>query len=294
MVDNTGDGAGGGTAEGGRHIDLEADYDPLAGDAGDALDGEEENVAFIGFIEHQVEEALDPPSESIRPPEERIADLLASLPNQKDLLLKIIGYCREARSPGEVDAFTVELQKTNKSVYTPVILRKLLEDSGALVYEEPELSASAPGAAEARQANTPVPEMESDVAAAMSAGLPDDEQLYLVVEKRVEGTWLSTAAALGILDALDPITDLRALLAAEEKYSEIYLRILRYCAEEPRTKPELNALVDDDPLLQSPRRYSGAFIERLNENGALEWKPRWATTAAGLKLLREHDRAEGS
>jgi hypothetical protein len=270
----------------GLELELEPEYDPLAADDADDEYEEDEDVEFIGLIERPLDKKLDVPPEPTRSPEECIADLLSSLPAQKAVLLGIIGYCREARGPADVDAFTLELQKTNRSVYTPVVLRKLLEDNGALVYVEAEDAPSDTDEAKREQAGTDNSDAIDSAAEAADSSSSDEPQ-YLVVTKRSEGTWVSTAAALGILDAIDPMSNLRALLSEEEEYTEIYLRILKYCAGAPRSKSELNDLVDDDPLLQKPRRYSGFFIDRLSESGALEWKPRWATTSVGMALLGE-------
>jgi hypothetical protein len=261
-----------------RLLDLEFEYDPLAVDDAVVAEAEDEDAEFIGLIERPVDTAIDSPEVPLRPPEKRIADLLASLSAQKKVLLGIMGFCREPQSPRAVDEFTLDLQKTNRSVYTPVILRKLLEEAGALSYEQADGEQDV-GAGDG------VAQEAAAVALAGEAGEPP----YLLVTKRAEGTWVSTTAALGILDAIEPLEDLRTMLAEEEGYLEIYLRILRHCAEQSRTKTELNELVDDDPLLQSPRRYSGFFIDRLNECGALEWRPLWAATSIGLELIEEFD-----
>ncbi|MDR0514005.1 MAG: hypothetical protein LBG81_02415, partial [Coriobacteriaceae bacterium] len=71
-------------------------------------------------------------------PAERIAKLFDAMPGQKAVLFGIVDYCREPRSPEALDSFTAELQKTNVSVFTPVLLRQHLESAGALAYEEPD------------------------------------------------------------------------------------------------------------------------------------------------------------
>ncbi|MDR3316121.1 MAG: hypothetical protein LBS98_06570 [Coriobacteriales bacterium] len=242
-------------------------FDPL-----DVKDEDDEDVEFIGLVERPDEDEGEVLSEPQLSPEESIQKLLESLPAQRKVLLAIVDFCREERSPGEVDEVTLELQKTNKSVYTPVLLRQMLEEAGALVYNE----AVQPDEQEA--GIEPEPEVEQ---------VEGEEIQYLVVAKRPEGTWLSTAAALTIVDAEDPALRLRELLGVEPEYFGIFTHILDFCVEKPRTKQELNELVDDDPLLQQPRRYSGFFIDKLDGCSALAWKPGWQTTQIGIDLLAQ-------
>jgi hypothetical protein len=253
----------------------ELDYDPLD-DAGVAkLDEEDQDIEFIGLVGSQKRLEAECGDEPGRSSEQRINDLLSSLPAQKKILLALIDFCRSARSPQEVDEFTQAMQKTNRSVYTPVMLRQLLEEAGALIYQQDE------------QAN------EETVAVEPLTQQDGSETEYLVVQTSAQGNWLSTPEALVLYDALDPLSNLKTILGQDNEYLEIYRRILEFCADEPRSKIELNVLVDDDPLLQQPRRYSGYFIDRLNEYDALAWMPLWKTTDIGLKVLVECALSEG-
>jgi hypothetical protein len=267
-------------------IDLELTYNPLDEEGEEGEGGGDADVEFIGLIERPLECENSNAEQPYLLPKERIKNLLASLPAQKKIVLGIIGFCREPQRPQAVDDFTSKLQRTNTSVYTPVTLRQLLEEAGALVYVDAPDAAGADSSTPPKQDEvswaTANPSLEQELCEQSS-----DEPQYLVVTKRPEGTWTSTQPALEILDAIDEMADLRVLLGVEEEYFEIFIRILRYCAEEPRSKSQLNDLVDSDPLLQKPRRYSGFFIDKLNDCGAIEWKPGWNTTSVGLDLLRE-------
>jgi hypothetical protein len=307
-------------------FELDLPFDPLAEQ--DELPDEDEDVAFIGLIERPVEEDA-PAEEPVRSPEERIRGLLDSIPAQRKVMLGIIDFCREPRPYAEVDDLTLELQKAHVSVYTPTILRQHMEEAGALAYVEQEGDAAdtARVADAATAANTAVEGTgAADIAAAVvaeSAGATDaaaavvaadmvedaadglltaeklgsDEGLlqieYLEVTKRPEGLWVSTPAACAIYDSLDYVGELRKVLDEEPEYAEIFVRILRYCAETPRTKPQLNDLVDNDPiLLAPPRRYSGYFIERLDTCNALEWRTGgWVCTEVGRAFVKQGDDA---
>jgi hypothetical protein len=232
-------------------------FDPLADDE---PDDEDETTEFIGIVERPDDRAATPPVPEL-PPEERTRELIKKMPGRRKVLLGIMEFCRKPQSPTAVDEFTDGLQKSNYSVYTPVVLRHLLEEAGALEYLE------APEAANANPADAV------------------DEDGYLVVTKRPEGTWVTTAAGIAVLDSLNPQQELLDLLERDSTYLEIYRRILSYCAEEPRSKKQLDDLVDNDPLVQSPRRYSGYFVDKLEACDALEWAQKWSTTDIGKEVL---------
>ena len=48
--------------------------------------------------------------------------------------------------------------------------------------------------------------------------------------------------------------------------------------EDGKTVKEINAQVDDDPLVQKPRLYAPHFIDKLEKCDALEWADSWKTT----------------
>ena len=84
---------------------------------------------------------------------------------------------------------------------------------------------------------------------------------------------------------------LEELLASdtESVYLPVYERVLAFCAQEPRTKPQIDAIVDDDPLVQKPRRYSNHFIELLENREALSWHDGgWNATELGRRYLEKH------
>jgi hypothetical protein len=51
------------------------------------------------------------------------------------------------------------------------------------------------------------------------------------------------------------------------------------------TKKDIDRIVDKDPLLQSPRLYSGYFVEGLERDEAIEWTGSWNITQLGKSLL---------
>ena len=66
------------------------------------------------------------------------------------------------------------------------------------------------------------------------------------------------------------------------------MRILQAAdCQEGATTPQLNELVDWDPLLKSPRLYTAHFTELLERCEALCWEGVWKTTDIGRTLLAE-------
>ena len=103
--------------------------------------------------------------------------------------------------------------------------------------------------------------------------------------------WTSTDDGLTVLAAHREGSALEELLASdtESVYLPVYERVLAFCAQEPRTKPQIDAIVDDDPLVQKPRRYSNHFIELLENREALSWHDGgWNATDLGRRYLEKH------
>jgi hypothetical protein len=247
---------------------VDVEFDPLDEIDIPNEDGEEELVEFIGYVEKPSDEQIEKPAQPELTPVEKIRKLLVQMAPRRKVLIGIIDFCREPQSPSAVDELTDSLQSVNSSVFTPVTLRQLLEEAEALEYLE--------GVAED----------------ASSIADEPDEDGYLVVTKRPEGTWVTTAAGIEVLDSLNPLQDLLDLLEKDAVYREIYLRILNYCNEEPRTKKQIDAIVDDDPLVQNPRRYSGYFVDKLDVCDALDWNKAWSTTDIGRSMLADETTTE--
>jgi hypothetical protein len=286
-------------------LDLDIPFDPLA-DQGELPD-EEEEAAFIGLIERPVEEDAPVADEPELSCEERIRRLLDSIPAQRRVMLEIIDFCRKPRPHAEVDDFTLELQKAHVSLYTPIVLRQHMEKAGALVYVEQRGEdaggTDGVGAADGADDNAGVVGLVEAASVSVAEGGADgffvveggdlDEDLpqieYLEVTRRPEGLWVSTPAACAFYDSLDYASELQNVLDAEPEYTEIFVRILEYCAETARTKSQLNDLVDDDPILVGPpRRYSGYFIDQLDKCNALEWRTGgWICTGVGREFVRQ-------
>lgn len=287
--------------------DLVADeeaFDPL--DEEDERAEEEQVEDEQPLIGEPLEERGEDEAADERPADVRIRELLDQMPGQRRLLLKLIAFCREAKTGEEMDAYTKKLQEYCYSVYSPVILRELLENAGAIVYL-PDDEGEAEGAAEG--ASSVSAEGEPAAADAAAAAVGDasvdpaeadvlretyddgEEQVeieYREIEERAPGAWLASDEGLAIVDEQDDLKQARDLMAREPRYLSIYRRLIDYCTEDGgRSIKELDNLVNDDPLLEQPRRYSGYFVARMEKAGVIEWRDGWCATDVGATVLQE-------
>ncbi len=262
--------------------------------------------------------------------EERIHNLLEKMPGQKRLMLRLIAYCEEQKSGAEMDEYTAKLKEDCYSVYSPVVFRELLEGAGAIEYIPDESEEESEEESEKESENLDVQgngeqpdalgeckqpgvlgECEQSSNAFTQGGvlIPIDEEKvqheslvedgqeltldYLEIEETKPGFWVATAAGLDAVAQLDDFGSTVELLQKEPRYLDIYHQILDFCAQEElgRSSKEIDNLVNDSPLLQEPRRYSGYFVSRLERQGALEWHSGWCITDAGKAVL-EKDTAE--
>ncbi|MDR0515214.1 MAG: hypothetical protein LBG81_08675 [Coriobacteriaceae bacterium] len=222
---------------------------------------------FAGTVEKPSPQPQKMPEPKLPAPQ-RIAALIEGLPGQKEVLFGIIDFCRTPQSPLDVDERTALIRANRRSVYSPVVLRKLLEEAGALEYQEAEVAGASDDESESTEG--------------------DDDPDYLVVTLKPEGKWLATADGLSAVDAVDAYASLRELLKEDSGYCDVYLEILGSCAQSPRTQKELDVLVQNNPSTRSPRKYSGYFIDRLEANGAISWNQGWTTTKPGEAVWQEN------
>lgn len=276
-----------------RELVAEEDlFDPFADDI-DEDEADEDGQPLIGAPLEERGEEDDTLGD--RPARERIADLLQTMPNQKRMLLRLIDFCREEKSGEEMDGRTEELRQYCFSVYTPVVFRELLEKAGAIRYLTPEgyqETAVIGDSAVVMDTTVSEPLREDGDRKIVHEGFLDgDEEVeidFLEIEDSPPGVWIATPEGLEAVDGQDDRDQTKKLLDKESQYLNIYQQILDFCTEERgRSSKEIDMLVNDNPLLVEPRRFSGYFVGRLERKGALEWKGGWVTTEVGESVLNE-------
>lgn len=250
------------------------DYNPLAGDDAqpgmpsdplaalnaerEAAPDEEDVLPYVGNPDenHLPETVMDD-----RPAEVRTAELFERMKPRRKVLLGVIDLCREPAEVPAVNERIDELQAAQRSVYDGPALTALLERAGAIERLQE---------AEPQEPKTVVV----------------DGVEYLEPAEKITVRYQSTPAGLAMLQADRPAERLDAALEKDAIYKPIFLRILKACGEEGgKSAKELGALVDSDPLLQSPRFWAAHFFNILGECDALVWNGTWQTTELGWQTV---------
>lgn len=192
-------------------------------------------------------------------PREAIRTLFEKNPGRRPVFLSIIEMAKEGIATTELSKRVDEIQADNQSVYAPTTLCRALERAGALTVDIPVTA----------------DEVQTD-----------DGVEYLEIKDEVNPLWTATQAGVDVLDEEREGRAIKELFEVDGKYLSIYKRVLEFCAEEPRTKKEIDGIVDHDPMVQEPRRYSNHFIELLEKADALIWKDsKWTITELGKQTL---------
>ncbi len=229
-----------------------------------AIEEAEEHLPYMGDpdADHAPKIEVDD-----RPASVRTAELFREMKPRRRELLGILRLCAEPTPVEEVYASVDRAQAAHRSVYSGESLCGLLVRAGALERVEPEKQ-----------------EPETEVV--------DGVECYTPAEP-VPVMYRTLPAGTEAVEADKPAERIRAALDKEPEYKPIYLRILLACAEgDGKTAKELGELVDQDPLLQKPRRWAAYFFGILGEADALAWDKTWKTTDYGLDAIAELE-AEG-
>lgn len=259
-------------------FDLDAqgwDYDPLADDDTPQDEQEEDPGDFTGKpIETLAPKADEKPApkkkqaKSEKPAAERIDDLFEKLDARRRVLTGILEFVKTPKSAADLNAEVARLQKHDFSVYTAANYAELLEEAGAIVKTDEQ--------------GTPFADAPEQVPDIVSIEGVD----FLKPAPWREVYWLATDEARARLAKNDPHARFRELIERDAAYKTIYVRILQAAdCQEGATTPQLNELVDWDPLLKSPRLYTAHFTELLERCEALRWEGVWRTTEIGRTLL---------
>lgn len=251
-----------------NELDFMDEFDPLAEEEtsirADEIDDDDINdIVDIPLIPNMPEGVVRKgifDASNYDDPRFALKELFEKNPGRRPIYLAIIEMCEGGKASSEITEAVDEIQSNNKSVYAPITLCRTLERAGALTVDEPGTSPD---------------EIEADAE-------------FLEITSQVDPIWTATEAGLDVLHAEREGTALKELLEIDGKYLEIYERVLAFCDEAPRTKKEIDAIVDHDPLVQSPRRFSNHFIELLEKADALIWKDNtWNITDLGKKTLAD-------
>ncbi|WP_281654245.1 hypothetical protein [Eggerthella sinensis] len=193
--------------------------------------------------------------------EAAVLELLDHNPARRPVLLSIMGMCRGGCASSEVSTRVEAAQTHNRSVYAPMTLCRMLERAGALTLELPEVA-----------------EPHEDA---------DEGVTYLEIKQRVDPVWRTTDEGAALYEELTRGAAFRDIvLDRDSRYLDVYRAVMDAVLRQPRTKPEIEELVDAFDVVKSPRRFGGHFIDMLERTDALEWNDHaWKLTELGRSML---------
>jgi len=206
------------------------------------------------------------------PAEQRIATLFEEVGGLKPVFVGTVDFCRDQRRADEVNARFAELTEFNACTFSPVRVRALLEEAGALRYVEPETTEKTAVKAAAPDAN--------------AADAPTD-QVYQIT-KRPEGWWIATSEGLAVLDAMNPVNDLTELFDEDPELAPAYCTVLEALLAEPRSVQALAQLTEANQTMRERHLYAPYLLKKLEERGAVEYRGAWTLLEPGEQILAAH------
>jgi hypothetical protein len=220
-----------------------------------------------------------------RSPQERIERLLIGIPGQQFRILHAVKFCAEPHTCDEIVAEVDRVYPREVSVYDTAQIVQLLERAGALVRQAP--ASDAPTALTTPAASvTPSASAEKTAETYIQDTNAQNADEFLVVTPAPANTYLATPVGLEAVEANCGRGVAFALLSAEKQYLPLYQEILELTSVEggcPATT--LDNAIDPNPLIESPRRFCGYFLGRLEKVGAVRWMDNWIITESGRELL---------
>lgn len=258
-------------------LDIDNEFDPLKIDdlVVDGVERDEDDPldtvdfpTMRNMPQHMQREAVYTP-ERQGGAHNAILSLLDHNPARRPVLMAIIDRCREGCVSSVLVEVVDDLQRNNRSVYAPMTLCRMLERAGALELEMP-----------------PVADEKEDAREGVE---------YLEIKERVDPLWRATGEGLAVHAELTRGTAFRDIVLDRDRvYHAVYLRVMEAVNERPRSKVDIEALVDTFDIVMKPRRFGGHFIDILERTDALEWKNHaWQLTDLGRTMLSHMTQGEG-
>ena len=249
--------------------ELEEEYDPLA----DFDDADEEEEGDPSDGQGGPVKAAPRPSQFARPDDdrpasERIQEVYDRLKPRKRVLNGILRFLDEPKRADVLQAKVDELQEYDYSVYDGYSYSKLLYRAGAIDKVDED--------------GDPFPEdyeQEPDI-------IEIEGVRYYKPTDGVMVFWITTQAGWDFLAKDDPEQRMKELLNDQAIYAPIYRLVLEACASPAGASAQFLAdLVDGNPLLEKPRRWSSFFTKRLEDCESIIWAGAWKITDVGRKAL---------
>ena len=184
----------------------------------------------------------------------------------REILYKTLVFCRETRSFSAAEQYIAQLDEITYGhvIQTPYSCISMLVHVGGLE-------------------KIPVDDRGNCIEAQRLENLDADEADDLI------DSWClkTTRSGLYVCELLDPARRLTAQLALKPYRRATYLRILEFCAQQPRSLDDIKQLFKEDKTLvldyvtAHQKLSPDYYVDRLEKAGGLIWKGAWITTPAG-------------
>lgn len=181
-------------------------------------------------------------------------------PARRPVLVAILDMCEGGLAASAVAERVDDLQRTNRSVYAPMTLCRMLERAGGLTLEMPDVTEQRENAAEGVE--------------------------YLEIKEAVDPVWRTTDAGRAVRDALSEGGAFRDIVMTRDAtYLAVYAAVMDAASEQARSKKEIDDLVDEFAIVREPRRFGGHFIDMLERTDTLAWNGSgWILTDLGRRM----------
>lgn len=189
---------------------------------------------------------------------ERLATLIHDMAPYKAQLLGIVAFCKEEKTAEEIDEMLEPLREHRVCTYSPINLRTILVNAGALIYNDNDEEAEE---------------------------VTDEEGNLILPEETATPTWLATEEALAFCASLNPYADLLKALETDSDYIDAYVQVLQLCSGEGCKVSTIEHTLNDSGILDGSVKQPGYFVGKLEDLGAIEWKGAWQITPLGLQYL---------
>lgn len=201
--------------------------------------------------------------------DERIEALFAQMPTLEKMLFNILDTCKEPVATQDLEAHIAKLKEHHHAIYTPATLCTLLEQAGALD------KCTEDGTSLADYVQEPL------------KVIIDGAEYWEVAPAPVI-YWMLTPEGLAQLETYKPLERIDQCYTQEPQYAQIFTTVLELCARVGGSSiKQIGDVVDDEPIMQNPKRYAMYFIDKLEHAGAVEWQGSWIATAPGQEYLQK-------
>lgn len=194
---------------------------------------------------------------------EALLALIDHNPARRAVIVEVLGACRNGIKSSALRKIVEEKQTFNKSVYNSATYCRMLERAGGVTVEVP-----------------PVAEEHEVV---------EDGVAYLEIKEKVDPVWTTTQAGVQVYEEMTNGLRCRNMVFNRDAtYYDVYFDVLEFIEKQPRSREEIDALVETYEICASPKRYGGHFIDMLEQTDGIVWQnDAWVLTACGADVLKE-------